>query len=669
MRRFIRFSSSPIRYRVVAALFVVVFLSAISISYFTFKQFESSMIHQAVEHMADIRNNRIHDIRTSIQKSIRDNERFSTLPAVIKDLSNHNPAEYSETVSNSPIHNAIDQQGEYYDLHDLFIISTNGNIIHSMGNEVDARTNLLSGPYKETQLAKVFRQAMQMLQPQISTVAYYEPSSEAALFIATPVIHDNKILGVTAVQINWEELHDTLTSITGLGESGEVVAGILKQDKAYLAPLRHMPSAELDLEVTMGSSLAGPIQYALQGDVGSAFDKDYRDIDVAAAWGYIPELQMGIVVKMDTEELLEPVEQMKSITLIIVAGILLIAVFIAYLLARSITAPLARLTDSTLRYAEGDISVRSTFRSGDEIGQLATAFNVMADHLEEYNREIRTKNLALIKAGEVLEQKVCERTATLAAANEEIKSFAYIVSHDLRSPLVNMKGFTGELEYTLKEISELTERIEEKLEQRDRKTMHRLIQEDIPESFSFISTSVAKMDHMLTAILTLSRLGRRELHIESIDLKPLCDEILATLTHQIKQTGTTVELNTLPVIDNDRIVIEQIMNNLIGNAIKYLALDRAGNISINAESDDNGITINVTDNGRGISEEENDKVFQIFRRGKHQDVQGEGMGLAYVQTLARAQNGSITFESEENVGSTFSVFLPLNSNFSNKPEV
>jgi len=167
------------------------------------------------------------------------------------------------------------------------------------------------------------------------------------------------------------------------------------------------------------------------------------------------------------------------------------------------------------------------------------------------------------------------------------------------------------------------------------------------------------MDHMLTAILTLSRLGRRVLVPEQVDLKVLCDEILASLAHQIKQTNTTVELGNLPVINNDRIVLEQIMGNLIGNAIKYLDPNRPGKLSIQSETADNGITISVTDNGRGIDADEKEKVFQIFRRGKHQDVEGEGMGLAYVQTLVRAQNGSISFKSEANTGSTFTVFLPI----------
>jgi len=262
----------------------------------------------------------------------------------------------------------------------------------------------------------------------------------------------------------------------------------------------------------------------------------------------------------------------------------------------------------------------------------------------------------------LLERLVGERTATLIAANEEIKSFAYIVSHDLRSPLVNMKGFTAELEYELQDLSASITKVQSLLDEHEGKALARLIEESIPESLRFITNSVSKMDTMLNAILKLSRLGRKELVIEEINLDTLTHSIVDSLAFQIEQTQTKVTVEPMPTIYNDRMVLEQILGNLIGNAVKYLDPERSGIIHISSSLSSNGITIVVKDNGMGITEDESEKVFQIFRRGKHEHIAGEGMGLSYVQTLVRSQNGNIKFESNSDFGTTFTVYLPLNFN-------
>jgi len=659
MRLSERIGNLPVRYRVMAALLGMVLLAEVATGTIVFRQYKASMISQSLSHIADVRNNSIRDIRTRVQGLIIQIDQLSGLPDVIGDLSHvHQAIGYADNDFNTGIAGPMRFIEENTRLHDLFVIAKNGDILHTLANEADTGSNLLTGPYKDSELANTFRKSQEMLQTHISDVAYYAPSGGQALFIVTPVIRGNRLLGAIAGQINMEDLTGLLKSYTGLGQTGEVVAGILRGDKAYLAPLRNIPSARFDLEIPMGSNKAGPIQQALRGNVGRAFDVDYSGIEVVAAWGYIPELHMGVVVKMDAAELLAPVTRMQHITLLIVAFIMLITAIIGYFLAASIAAPINALTDTAMQYAKGDRGVRSNLSRQDEVGMLARAFNAMADNIDRYTKSIQAKNMELNQAAAKLERRVEERTATLASANEEIKSFAYIVSHDLRSPLVNMKGFTGELELTLKDITQRITQIGGRLEAGEREELQRLIAEDIPESVRFISSSVDKMDSMLSAILKLSRLGRRELQYEKINLIELCKNILTPLDFQIRDTQTKVTLEGLPEINNDRLVMEQIMGNLIGNALKYLTPERPGKIRIWSESSEQGITLHVQDNGRGISDDEKEKVFQIFRRGRHTDVVGEGMGLAYVQTLARAQNGSISYTSVENEGSTFSVFLP-----------
>ena len=256
------------------------------------------------------------------------------------------------------------------------------------------------------------------------------------------------------------------------------------------------------------------------------------------------------------------------------------------------------------------------------------------------------------------EEKLQRVAADLKESNEEIKSFAYIVSHDLRAPLVNLKGFSSELGRALRELAPLFESGVPQLEAVERGKMEELFQHDVPEALEFIDSSVNRMDRLINAILKHSRLGRQELKLKKVDTAQLTASILKTLRHQLEQRHTTVIIGALPVVIADRTAMEQIMGNLLDNAVKYLAPDRPGRIEIEAETTAGMETFHISDNGRGISADDLEKVFEIFRRAGRQDIAGEGMGLAYVKTLVRRHGGSIWCVSRPGEGTTFSFTIP-----------
>jgi signal transduction histidine kinase len=291
---------------------------------------------------------------------------------------------------------------------------------------------------------------------------------------------------------------------------------------------------------------------------------------------------------------------------------------------RSIAQPVERLTEVAQRLAGGNLEERVQIEWADEFGRLATAFNEMADQLQ------------VSYAG--LEQRVAERTAELEQANEEVKQFAYIVSHDLRAPLTNLKGFSEELCYALEVIGSAMDTALPHLDEKQRQAVTTALQKDVPEALGFIDSSVTRMDHFINALLKLSRLGRRELDLKPIDMNALAQETLKTLAHQIEERQVSVTVGPLPEVVADRTSMAQIMGNLI---------------EVAAERDHEKTTLHVRDNGRGIAEEDMPKVFAPFRRAGKQDVPGEGMGLAYVQTLVRRHGGRIWCESEQGVGTTF----------------
>jgi signal transduction histidine kinase/CheY-like chemotaxis protein len=262
---------------------------------------------------------------------------------------------------------------------------------------------------------------------------------------------------------------------------------------------------------------------------------------------------------------------------------------------------------------------------------------------------------ALREANDRLETRVRERTADLKASNEELSSFAYIVSHDLRSPLVNLKGFSSELRSCMEVIH--TSLSDPQPEQTP--ALAQVLDHDIPEALGYIEAAITHMDHLTSAVLRLSRLGRRELHLEVIDVNELAQIILGSLAHQIRQQQVKVKLSPLPEALADRSALEQILGNILTNAVLYLKPDHPGEIEISGERTEQDTIYHVRDNGRGIADEDQYKVFEPFRRAGRPDVPGEGMGLAYVQILVRRHGGHIWYTSQVDAGTIFSFSLPL----------
>jgi signal transduction histidine kinase len=268
-----------------------------------------------------------------------------------------------------------------------------------------------------------------------------------------------------------------------------------------------------------------------------------------------------------------------------------------------------------------------------------------------------------------LEATVDERTADLREANNEIQRFAYIVSHDLRSPLVNIMGFTSELEELRTDIfrriaslhvatapvTEAGSGAEPALDAGDKQLL-----EGFSEALAFIKSSIAKMDRLISAILNLTREGRRDFDPVMIDMRELIEAIVTTVAHQASEAEAAIHIEPLPDITSDRLAIEQIFSNLIDNALKYLKPGVPGVISVRARTKLGYAIFDVADNGRGIAPKDHQRIFDLFRRAGLQDKPGQGIGLAHVRALVRRLGGTMSVASELDKGSTFTVTLPIN---------
>jgi len=260
------------------------------------------------------------------------------------------------------------------------------------------------------------------------------------------------------------------------------------------------------------------------------------------------------------------------------------------------------------------------------------------------------------------EEKLKRYADDLERANEEVKQFAYIVSHDLRGPLINLRGFTFELRSACATLDSLLTAVLPHLDEEHQREATAALRQDIPPALEFIEASVARMDGFINAVLKLSRLGRNDLHFERVNLHDVVQSALDGLAHQIEERQARVTVGRLPEVVGDRTAMEQIVGNILTNAVNYLEPGRPGEIEVAGEQQGAETTFFVRDNGRGIAESDMPKVFALFRRAGKQDVKGEGMGLVYAQALAHRHGGYIRCDSELGVGTTFTVVL------SNHPE-
>lgn len=332
-------------------------------------------------------------------------------------------------------------------------------------------------------------------------------------------------------------------------------------------------------------------------------------------------------------------------------GILIILVIIHQKVARLIVGPIELLKTASSKISQGDLTCRVKMTSRDELGLLAKSFNVMVDNIEN-----------LVQSKEQYSQE-------LKAANEEVKAFTYTVSHDLRAPLINVKGFASELAYGLTEIRSVMDKYLKNMNEGDLHIFHEVMDNDVPEALEFINSGIGRIDGQINAILKLSRLGQKKLKPVWVETDKLLKQLELSLKYQLETGKIEVEYKELPEVFTDQQAIEQIFANLLDNAVKYIPVSRQGKIEIGSSRQGEELVFYIRDNGCGIAEHHLSKIFELFRRVGDTEVSGEGMGLAYVKTLVKQLGGRVWCDSELNKGTTFSFSLPVYPASADQPEL
>jgi signal transduction histidine kinase len=300
---------------------------------------------------------------------------------------------------------------------------------------------------------------------------------------------------------------------------------------------------------------------------------------------------------------------------------------------RAFAGRVTALSENASRLAEGK-PLASPVQSRDELGRLDGVFHSMARTLRERERE-----------------------------NE---MFIYSVSHDLRSPLVNLQGFGKELTYACEALEGVLDGVE--MPERERKRVAAIVEDDIKHSIHFILTAVTRLSAIIDALLRLSRAGRVEYRWQRVDVGAIATRVVEALRVSAEEKRAEIVVGDLPPSWGDPTAVEQVFANLLANAINYLDPARPGRIEVGALAEEavpNGMrrlrTYYVKDNGLGIAEAHRPKLFLAFQRLHPQAAKGEGIGLAVIRRVVERHGGKIWVESGAGVGSTFFVSLPADS--------
>ncbi|HOZ12387.1 MAG TPA: transporter substrate-binding domain-containing protein [Thermotogota bacterium] len=240
--------------------------------------------------------------------------------------------------------------------------------------------------------------------------------------------------------------------------------------------------------------------------------------------------------------------------------------------------------------------------------------------------------------------------------NKELEQIIYVASHDLRSPLVNVDGYSRELEYALDDFKRLLRTGESGSNALE--TVVRSALPDLEEALQHIRTSALQMDSLLKGLLRLSRSGRAALTFVPLEMNLIVKNVLSSMDYQITASEAHIEVEPLPGCVGDEVQITQVITNLLGNAIKYLDPERPGKIRVSGTVDRRNSIYCIEDNGVGIAPEHQEKIFQLFHRLNPAKTEGEGLGLTIVRQIINRHDGKIWVESESGKGSKFFFSIP-----------
>jgi signal transduction histidine kinase len=438
---------------------------------------------------------------------------------------------------------------------------------------------------------------------------FYNEDQELNIYSSSPINYDGKMMGVLLIEMDAADLISLTSDYTGLGRTGETILGKIDNGIILLTPVRFdRNSTNKKIDVNDGTSHNEPFISKKEGLKKNI--RDYRNKLVISSTRYFPQTDWIMITKIDEEEAYAPILQIRNLLIAINIISILFSLIFAYLLGKYLARPIEALTHSIHKIQEGHISQMTEIRTNNEMGVLAKSFNTMAGNLWSNLKELKQ-------------------------SNEGLEKFAYVISHDLRSPLNSILSIAEVLKIEYRE----------KLGQ---------------EGILLINMQIEKanqMNELIIGVLESAKKGHKNALKEKIELNSLLPKVIETLSPP-SNIKIIVQKN-LPMIHYYKIPIMQVFQNLIGNAIKYMNKEK-GEIKVGCKRENSFHKFYICDNGPGIRKEDQEKIFNMFEfANTDKSIESSGIGLSIVKKIIEENKGSIWVESNYGEGCTFYFTIPV----------
>ena len=329
-----------------------------------------------------------------------------------------------------------------------------------------------------------------------------------------------------------------------------------------------------------------------------------------------------VAIEFPRAVVLEPTQRLLWRSLAIASLLLMLSAAIGWAMTRRITTPLRQVTEAAESLAVSRPHVHVEIDREDEIGRLADSFNAMAKKVELGRLD--------------LELRVELQTSELRAANRELESFSYSVSHDLRAPLRAIAGFVQILEED--HAASLDDTAKRHLDR--------------------VKQNARRMGQLIDDLLAFSQIGRTSMVRKNVDLT----QMATTVAHEaVASSGRDIALSIqeLPPVYGEPALLNQVFVNLLSNAVKFTARVERPAITIGSMNKQGELAYFVRDNGVGFDERYAEKLFGVFQRlHRPDDFEGTGVGLAIVHRIVTRHGGRVWAHGKVNAGATFYFTLP-----------